>query len=104
MEKNRGNDPGFPRGALGSVLPDVASGVVVTGRVISRVAQVLEMSVVSTQGIGGSRTLGDGGVGFAVVVVVFRSLSHGTTGEEEAGGRSGQDKKSHDHSFFCFWK
>ena len=54
---------------------DVASGIEVAGRVVSRVVQVLEVQLVSTEGIGGRRIFGNGSVGVAVVVV--RSLSVG---------------------------
>jgi hypothetical protein len=61
--------------------------------------QVFDVGVVSTEGIGGGRTLGNGSVGVAVVAVVLPFLGHGGTGDDESG-RSGQDKKSHDISSF----
>jgi hypothetical protein len=81
--------------ASGSVLLDeVAGGIEVAGRVVSRVVQVLDVRGVSAERIGGGRTLGNGSVGVAVVVVVVLR-SHSSTSDDESG-RSGQNKKSHD--------
>jgi hypothetical protein len=66
--KNRGQDPGF-LSVRRSVCPDVTSSIAIAGRVVSGVAEVLDMRVVSTEDIGGGRTLGNGSVGIAVVVV-----------------------------------
>jgi hypothetical protein len=89
-------------GAWGSVLPDVAGGIAIAGRVVSGVVQVLDVRVVSTEGVGGSsRNLGSGSVGGGVVVVVLRSHG-GTTGDDD-NCRSGQNRKSHDMVLvFCF--
>jgi hypothetical protein len=88
--------------AWGSVLPDVAGGIVIAGRVVSRVVQVLYVCVVSTEGVGGSsRNFGNGSVGGAVMVVL---RSHGCTTSDESS-RSGQNKKSHDMILvFLFFK
>jgi hypothetical protein len=81
-------------------LPDVTGGITVAGWVVSGVMQVFDVGVVSTEGIGGGRTLGNRSVGVVVVVVlVLPFLGHGGTGDDESG-RSGQDKKSHDISSF----
>jgi hypothetical protein len=72
----------------------VAGGIAIAGRVVSRVAQVHDVRFVNTEGIGGGRTLGNGSVGVAVVVVL-RFLRRDSTSEDESG-RCGQNKKSHD--------
>jgi hypothetical protein len=87
-------------GAWGSVLPDVAGGIAIAGRVVSRVVQVLDVRVVSTEGVGGSsRNLGNGSVGGGVVVL----RSHGGATSDDDSSRSGQNRKSHDMILvFCF--
>jgi hypothetical protein len=89
--------------AWGSVLPDVAGGIAIAGRVVSGVVQVLDVRVVSTEGVGGSsRNLGSGSVGGGVVVVVVLRSHGGTTGDDD-NCRSGQNRKSHDMVLvFCF--
>jgi hypothetical protein len=80
------------------LLDEVAGGIEVAGRVVSRVVQVLDVRSVSAEGIGGGRTLGNGSAGVAVVVLVVVVVvlrSHGSTSDDESG-RSGQNKKSHD--------
>ena len=87
-------------GAWGSVLPDVAGGIVIASRVVSRVVQVLYVRVVSTEGVGGSsRNFGNGSVDGAVVVL----RSHGGTTSDESS-RSRQNKKSHDMILVFFFK
>jgi hypothetical protein len=89
----------FSFGASISVLFHVASGIEITASVVSRIVQVLHVRFVSTKGIGGGGTLGNGSA--VVVVVVVRDVvvdwlaSHGSTTDDESG-RSGQNKQSHD--------
>jgi hypothetical protein len=52
-----------------SVLLHVAVGIEIAVRVVSRVVQVPHVSVVSTEGIGGSGTLGNRSAGVVGVVV-----------------------------------
>jgi hypothetical protein len=71
---------------------------VIGGRVVSRVVQIPDVQLVSTEGIGGDSTIGDGsgcagGAGLVMMVVVLRC--HGSASEGERG-RSGQNNKSHD--------
>src|SRR5258708_39161709 len=51
--KKTGVRPRFSFGASVSVLPYVAIGIAITVRVVPRVVQVLDVRVVSTEGIGG---------------------------------------------------
>jgi len=67
--KKTGVRPRFSFGASVSVLPYVAVGIAITVRVVPRVVQVLDVRVVSTEGIGGGGTLGNRSVGVVGVVV-----------------------------------
>jgi hypothetical protein len=65
-------------GASGSpACVDVASGIQVAGRVVSRIAEVLHVQVVSAESVHGSGTFCNGSVSVAKVVVAVRSLSVG---------------------------